>query len=92
MKYSYISDLKQGKEVVIRGWIFESRILSKMAFLLIRDSSGYVQCIIKDSKILKQIQNLNLESIQMITSYIENIKFSVKLVESDEMFLKILKL
>lgn len=76
MERDYIKDLKIGKNVLIRGWVFESRVLAKMAFLLIRDHTGFVQCIVKDEKILKQIQNLTLESVVEIKGKV--VKANVK--------------
>lgn len=63
MKRTYINDLKQGKEVLVSGWVFESRVLAKMAFVLIRDVTGMVQCISKDSEIIKKMEEASLESV-----------------------------
>lgn len=63
MKRAYITDLKAGQDVLISGWVFEARILSKMAFLLIRDVTGMVQCVVKNEKIIKKISDLTLESV-----------------------------
>jgi aspartyl-tRNA synthetase len=63
MKRSYVNELKPSQDVVLRGWVYESRILSKMAFILLRDMTGIVQCIAKDEKILKKISELTLESV-----------------------------
>jgi aspartyl-tRNA synthetase len=63
MKRILIKDLKIGKDILLKGWIYEIRILSKMAFILLRDCSGIVQCIIKDKDILKKISGVSLESV-----------------------------
>jgi len=63
MQRTYIQDLKQGKEALVSGWVFESRILSKMAFLLIRDVTGMIQCIVKDSELIKKASEITLESV-----------------------------
>ena len=63
MQRGYISDIKSGKEVLLKGWIFEIRDLAKMKFLLVRDVSGIVQCIVKDEKLLKKASELSLESV-----------------------------
>src|SRR3989344_6166272 len=63
MERSYVSELKAGESVVLKGWIYEIRSLAKMAFLILRDSSGMVQCISKDEKIVKEIAGLTLESV-----------------------------
>lgn len=43
----YISDLKDhlGKEVELRGWVFNSRSSGKIKFLLLRDGTGLCQCV-----------------------------------------------
>jgi nondiscriminating aspartyl-tRNA synthetase len=67
MKRSYVQDLTIGKDVLLKGWVYESRIMSKMAFVLLRDSTGIVQCIIKNQDVLKIAQDLTLESVVEIT-------------------------
>ena len=56
MKRSYIRDLKAGESVLLKGWIYESRIMSQMAFILLRDGSGLIQCIVKDKGLLGRYQ------------------------------------
>lgn len=63
MQRNYISDLKAGESVLLKGWAYEVRSMAKMAFILLRDSSGIVQCIVKDEKILKEVSNVTLESV-----------------------------
>ncbi|MDD5499668.1 MAG: OB-fold nucleic acid binding domain-containing protein, partial [Candidatus Nanoarchaeia archaeon] len=47
MKRSLIKELKSGKKALIFGFLEEARILSKVAFLIVRDVSGKAQCIVK---------------------------------------------
>jgi len=61
MKRSYIRDIKAGDSVLLKGWVYESRILSQMAFILLRDFSGFVQCIVKEKGLVGQISGLTLE-------------------------------
>ena len=63
MERKYIREIKAGESVFLQGWIYELRTLSKMAFILLRDSSGMVQCIIKDKEFMKKISGLTLESV-----------------------------
>lgn len=48
MTQTYISDLGQhlGKEVVIKGWLYNKRSSGKLAFLEVRDGSGLVQAVV----------------------------------------------
>ncbi|MCX8205824.1 MAG: OB-fold nucleic acid binding domain-containing protein, partial [Candidatus Micrarchaeota archaeon] len=40
-----LSDSEVGKEVEVRGWVHRERGSNKMKFILLRDSSGMVQCV-----------------------------------------------
>jgi aspartyl-tRNA synthetase len=71
MERSYVVDLKPGHEVLLKGWAYEVRSMAKMAFVLLRDSSGIVQCIAKDEKIVKEIAGLTLESVVEIHGLIK---------------------
>ena len=44
---AYIEDLKKhvGQEVTLRGWLYNKRGKGKIAFLMVRDGSGTVQCV-----------------------------------------------
>jgi asparaginyl-tRNA synthetase len=50
---AYVEDLKKhvGKEVTLRGWLYNKRVKGKIAFLMIRDGSGVVQCVAVKSEI-----------------------------------------
>ena len=63
MKRSYVKDVKVGESVLLKGWVYKVRDLTKLVFLLLRDSSGIVQCITKDKKIIDKISKLSLESV-----------------------------
>jgi len=47
--FRQIKDIKnaenQGKEVTVRGWIYRTRGSNKMLFLVMRDSTGIIQCV-----------------------------------------------
>jgi len=94
MKRSYISDLKSGQKVLLKGWVFEIRELGKMRFLLLRDSSGIVQCVLKQgSKGFNE--ELTLESVVSIKGKVKNAKLTnkeltLKNIEIDISELKVL--
>jgi len=75
MNRSYISDLKVGK-ALIKGWVHEIRGLSKLNFLLIRDISGMIQCVVKGENLMRLVEKLSLESVVEISGEIK--KASVK--------------
>ena len=58
--------MKQGKgKVSVRGWIYRERGSNKMKFLVLRDSSNIIQCVLNREKFEKQwseIDKLKIES------------------------------
>ncbi len=64
-KRVYVSEIKKGP-VFLQGWVHELRDLAKIKFVLLRDISGIVQCIIKDKKLFKKFSDLSLESVVSI--------------------------
>jgi len=48
MDHCYISDLPDliGKEVTLHGWVYNKRSSGKVWFLIIRDGTGYTQCVV----------------------------------------------
>jgi aspartyl-tRNA synthetase len=61
METTSIKDLKTGKEVLLKGWVYEIRILAKLGFILLRDKTGIVQCVVQ-GKALEKLSDLSLES------------------------------
>jgi asparaginyl-tRNA synthetase len=53
-----------GKRVLIKGWVHELRVQSKMVFLVVRDAgSGFIQCLLSGKLAkTKDAQNLKRES------------------------------
>lgn len=35
----------EGKEVTLRGWVYNRRSSGKLQFLLLRDGTGVIQCV-----------------------------------------------
>jgi aspartyl-tRNA synthetase len=63
MERTYVEDLRSDKSVLLKGWIYEIRDLAKLKFLLLRDKSGIVQCIVKDNELMKKFSELMLEGV-----------------------------
>lgn len=53
------------KEVILAGWMHRIRNLGKVAFLVLRDRSGMVQCVLNPSEI-EIIKDLQVESVLKI--------------------------
>jgi len=83
MQRSYVKDLKSGKEVLVKGWCYEIRSMAKMAFILLRDSSGIVQCIVKNSELLKKVTELTLESVIEIRGIVKKANVKADLARRD---------
>lgn len=64
------SELKDniGKTVVIAGWIHAVRELSgKLAFVLVRDRTGMAQVVVTDEKLVKELREVQPESVIKVT-------------------------
>jgi asparaginyl-tRNA synthetase len=48
-------DLQVGKEVLIRGWVYNTRSSGKILFLLVRDGTGIVQCPVIQGEVTDKI-------------------------------------
>lgn len=68
MKTIRINDIEnyEGKEVEIRGWLYNRRSSGKIKFLIVRDGTSFVQAtLIKnemDEEIFNKAENINYES------------------------------
>lgn len=60
-----------GKEVTVRGWVYNMRSSGKIAFLQIRDGTGFVQAIVSQpdvpEKIWEDTKRLTLESSVVVS-------------------------
>ncbi len=75
-EYISIKDaMKQGSgSVSLRGWVYRERGSSKMKFVVLRDSTQTIQCVIKRDVFEKQwddIDKLSVESSIMLTGEIK---------------------
>ena len=67
MKRMLISEIRNSgkKEVRISGWVYRIRNIGKIGFLLVRDRSGILQCVVDTRKIA--IKGLKIESVIEVT-------------------------
>lgn len=77
-----IKDLKAGKEVLLKGWAYEIRILAKLGFILLRDRTGIVQCVVQGDE-LKKLAELSLESAVEIKGKTKEAKVKAEFARSD---------
>ena len=61
-----ISDVSsfEGKSVEIKGWIANKRSAKGLIFVVLRDGSGFMQCVINEEKVgvFEEAKKLTLES------------------------------
>ena len=56
----YIEELKKhvGEEVEIRGWVYNKRSSGKVRFVIIRDGTGFLQCVMVKSNLADEVFEL----------------------------------
>jgi len=83
MQRKYISEIKEGEKVLLKGWVYEVRGLSNLKFLILRDFSGFVQCVVKDKFLVSQLSNLSLESVVEIEGKVKKANVKAEFVRKD---------
>ena len=53
---------KKSGKVAIRGWIYRIRKMKNKTFIVMRDSSNIIQCVLKTPKLVKSSDDLLTES------------------------------
>jgi len=78
----YIEDLSGHveKEVTLKGWLFNKRSGGKIAFLILRDGSGMIQCVVSKSDISEEkfslVDTITQESSISVTGIVKEDKRS----------------
>jgi nondiscriminating aspartyl-tRNA synthetase len=81
MERSLIVELKEklNETVMIMGWVHRIRKLGKLSFLILRDRSGLVQCVLNNKEF--DIKGLKLESIVRLEGMVQRKEGSEDAVE-----------
>lgn len=79
MKFiSILEAMKKGKgKVAVRGWVYRERGSNEFKFIILRDSSGIIQCVLKRDKFSRQwneIDKLQIEASVEIEGMIKKDK------------------
>lgn len=80
MEIIRISDIKnyEGKEVEIKGWVYNKRSSGSIKFLIIRDGTGFIQATLLKNEIKEELFNkidtINYESSIKITGLVREEK------------------
>jgi len=72
MERSYIKDVKEGKKALLKGWVQEARNVGKIKFLLLRDVTGIMQCVVADKSLFDKVPSI--ESVVEIEGKIKQAK------------------
>ncbi len=83
MDRTLINDLKPNENVLIKGFVYEIRALAKLKFLLVRDRTDIVQCIVKDQKLDNIFSELTLESAVEIVGKTKEANVKTEFVRKD---------
>ena len=66
-----------GQDVTIKGWVYNRTDKGKLVFLLIRDGSGFVQCVAfkgdLEPEVFEKVMRLPQESAVIITGPVARI-------------------
>ena len=71
MERTYVNDIKKNKEVFLQGWVHDIRELPKAKFILLRDVTGIVQCVVKNSN-----EKITLESVISVRGKVKDAKLT----------------
>jgi aspartyl-tRNA synthetase len=65
MKKIFVEDIKKKnlKEIRLLGWVHDYRDLKNNKFIILRDSTGSVQCVIKNKDLFEKFKDISLESV-----------------------------
>ena len=96
MNQTYINELKDhiGEEVILKGWLYNSRSSGKLVFLQLRDGTGIVQCVVfkgNDEAVFESAKGLGQESSIIVTGTVKEDSRSSIGVELDVTGLEVLQ-
>lgn len=83
MERKYITEIKSGENVLLKGWVYELRDLAKLKFFLLRDSSGMIQCVVKDKKSMEKFSELTLESVVEVKGQVKKADVKAEFARKD---------
>lgn len=88
MNQTYVNELKDhiGSEVVLKGWLYNSRSSGKLVFLQLRDGTGIVQCVVfkgNSEEIFEKSASLGQESSIIVRGSVKEDSRSTIGVEID---------
>jgi aspartyl-tRNA synthetase len=61
--YSNQLEENEGKNVLLKGWVHDFRLIGKLNFIILRDCNGFAQIVLKDEKFKEIAKSLHLEDV-----------------------------
>ncbi len=92
----YIKDLSEhvGKEVTLKGWLYNKRASKKVKFLILRDGTGYLQCVVFVGNVTDEVfalaDNVSQETAFEVTGIIKEDRRQVGGFELDATDVKLI--
>lgn len=73
MKRTLAADVSKnvGQAISIQGWLHKKRLLGGLTFIVIRDRSGIVQCVVQDKEEVEKLRGLQLGTVLKVTGQSE---------------------
>ncbi len=96
LTHVYIEDLSKhiGETVTLKGWLYNKTAKGKLKFLILRDGTGYCQCVVfkgnVNEEMFEEAGNLSQESSFQVTGTVKEEKRSVGGYELDVNEIKII--
>lgn len=96
ISHVYIKDLSKhiGEKITLKGWLFNKRSSGKVKFLILRDGTGYLQCIVFKGNVSEEVfelaSNLSQESSFEVTGTVKEEPRAVGGFELDALDLKVI--
>ena len=96
LSHVYIEDLSKhvGEKVTLKGWLYNKTAKGKLKFLILRDGTGYCQCVVfkgnVSEEMFEEAGNLSQESSFEVTGTVKEEKRSVGGYELDVNEIKII--
>ncbi len=96
MERIFISEINEklnDKKVLIKGWVSEIRSLGKVQFVLLRDKSSTIQCVVHKDKLKEELFNkINKISIESVLEIEGKVKTSKEAKKGYEISVEDLKI
>lgn len=73
MKRIYIEKISQhiGKKILLKGWIQTIRVQGSIAFLVLRDVTGVIQCVTMKKELLTSLKTTKTESVAEVIGIVK---------------------